>query len=70
MRITPWTTTTTSVSADLELVDLVWLQAVDDNPGLRGVRGPVVDEVVFEAIHHLIQHDVAVAVPPRRCVPL
>jgi len=70
MWITPWTTTTTCVSTDLEQVLVVWLQAVDDNPRLRGVCGPVVDEVVLEPIHHLIELDDAIAVTPCRCIPL
>ena len=70
MWIAPGTAATTSVRTDLELVDLVGLEAVDDDPRLRGVRRPVVDVVVLQPVHHLVEHDGAVAVTRCRRVPL
>jgi len=70
MRCTPRTATSSGVGAYLELVVLLCFEALDDDPGVRRVSGPVVDVVVLETIHHLIQHDHSVAVTPGRRVPL
>ena len=70
MRIAPWTTTTSCVCTDLELVVLLWFKAVDDNPRVRRISGPVIDVVVFHVIQHLIQNNDTIAMPPRRWIPL
>ena len=70
MRITPWTATTSCVCTDLELVVLLWLQAVNDDPRVGRVSGPVIDVVVFEAIHHLIQDNYAITMTLGWWIPL